>query len=481
MLGKLLFKILSLFRISSIKIRSLFKVFIESLTGKEQDFTKCSIKRAIFILSIPMILEMVMESIFSIVDIYFVSKIGSEAVALVGITESIMTIVYAIGMGINMAATAVISRRIGEQNKEKASLSAFQAIILGTFVSLIISILGFIFSKEMLSGMGLSARTINEYSSYTTIMFSTNIVIMLLFIINAIFRSAGNPSLSMRVVFIANIINIILCPCFIFGYGFFPELGVKGAAIATVIGRGLGVIYQLYILFFGHGKIKLGIKDFKIDIPILKTISRIALGGTGQIIIATASWVGLVKIIAEFGNDVIAGYTIAIRIILFVLLPAVGIANTASTLVGQNLGAGFPKRAEKSAWGCSIINMAFLGFLSILLIFFAENLIGIFSKENSIILAGAECLRIISYGFVFYGLSMVMISSINGAGDTISPTIINLICFWIIEIPLAYLLAISLNLKEQGVFYSIVIAETIIAIMSTLYFIKGKWKTIILN
>ena len=457
-------------------IKKLFKNVIEAVSGTQQDFTTGSLKRAIFLLSVPMVLEMLMESIFAIVDIFFVSKLGADAIATVGITESFITIVYSIAIGLSTATTAIVARRIGEKKHKAASIAAFQAIISGFAISLIIAIPGIIYSSEMLLLMGASEELVELYSGYTSIMLGGNVVIMLLFIINAVFRSSGDAAISMRVLWFANILNIILDPCLIFGLGPFPELGIVGAAIATTIGRGLAVIYQFYLLFNGKHRIRLSLSTLTIKFKVLIKLLRLSLGGMSQILIATSSWIFLVRIISVFGSEVIAGYTIGIRVIVFALLPSIGISNASATLVGQNLGANEPSRAEKSVWATGKINMILLGLISIVFIVYPEMFIRLFIDNQKVIESGASCLRIVSYGFVVYGLGMVIVNSFNGAGDTITPTIINLFCFWLIEIPLAYFLSITFGMNEDGVFYSIIISETLLTLSAMIIFKKGKWK-----
>lgn len=455
--------------------RALFQIK-EAIVGTERDFTQGSMWKAIILLSIPMVLEMVFEAIFAIADIFFVSKLGSDAIATVGITESLITIVYAIGIGLSMATTSIISRRTGEKDSKGASVAAFQAIIVGVVLSSLIAIPGAIFASDILSLMGANETISGEMSGYTAIMLGGNGIIMMLFIINAIFRSAGDAAISMRILLIANLLNILLDPCLIFGLGPFPELGIKGAAIATNIGRGIAVVYQFYLLFKGSRRVKLAFENFKIDFQVMKQLLRLSVGTIGQFIIATSSWIGLIFILTSFGSDVLAGYTIAIRVVILFLLPSFGISNAAGTLVGQNLGAKQPERAEKSAWAVGKVNMLYLGLIMIVFIIIPDFFITIFTDEQRVIQTGANCLRIISYGFVFYGLGMVLVNSFNGAGDTITPTKINFVCFWMIEILLAYFLAKIIGWNENGVFYSIIISETLLTIISAIIFKKGKWK-----
>jgi len=456
--------------------KKLLRDLVEAISGTEQDFTKGKLSRAILLLSIPMVLEMVMESVFAIVDIYFVSKLGPDAVATVGITESLMTLIYAIAMGLSMATTAMVSRRIGEKDKKGAGTAAFQAILTGAFVSLMIAIPGIIWAPRLLTLMGASAEMASAYSGYPAIMLGTNIVIMMLFLINAVFRSSGDAAISMRVLWMANILNVILDPCLIFGWGPFPELGIAGAAVATSIGRGIAVLYQFWLLFYGKKRVSLSRQNIRIDFGVINKLIRLSLGGIGQFMIATSSWIGLVRIISMFGSEVLAGYTIAIRLIMFSLLPSWGISNAAATLVGQNLGAKKPDRAERSAWKTGTINLLLLGFIGIIFIMFPDPFIRIFIDDPEVIQTGASCLRIISYGFLAYGFGMVMVNSFNGAGDTATPTKINFFCFWLLEIPLAYVLAMPFKMQQEGVFYAILIAETVMTISAIWLFKRGKWK-----
>jgi putative MATE family efflux protein len=456
--------------------KSFFNDVTEAVSGTEQDFTEGRLSRAIMLLSIPAVLEMIMESVFVIADIYFVSKLGADAVATVGITESMITIIYAIAIGLGTATTSVVSRRIGEKNSDQASNAAFQAILTGLTVSLLIGVPGALYAERLLEMMGSSKTIIDNMSGYTRIMLGGNVVIMMLFIINAIFRSAGDAAVAMKVLWIGNIINIILDPCLIFGLGPFPHMGVTGAAIATTIGRGTAVLVQFYLLFFGKKRIQLSFRHLIIDFKMMLKLLKLSLGTIGQNLISTSSWIALVRIISIFGSEVVAGYTIAIRIIGFTILPSWGISNASSTLVGQNLGAKKPDRAERAVWVTGYINMILLGFIGLILVLFPEPFIRVFIDNENVIKSGVLGLRIISIGFIAYGLGMVLVSSFNGAGDTSTPLKINIIAFWLIEIPLAWFLSIKAGLNEEGVFIAIVIAESIMTLISWLVFRRGKWK-----
>jgi putative MATE family efflux protein len=458
------------------KIKKMIGLMKEIMLGAEIDFTKGKISRAIFLLAVPMIAEMIMESIFVIVDIYFVSMLGTEAVTAVGLTESVMTLVFAVAVGLSVATTAIIARRIGEKKPEKASEAAFQAIVAGVIASAVIAIVGIFFSEDLLYLMGAEKEVVDIGKSYTSIMFSGNVVIMLLFIINAIFRSSGDAIISMVVLGIANILNIILDPIFIFGFGPIPGYGVQGAAIATNIGRGVAVLIQLYILFFGTRKIKLAARHVKIRIKVILDIFKLSGGSLMQNIIATTSWIILVWIMAKFGTDSVAGYTVAVRIIIFVLLPAWGMSNAAATLAGQNLGAGQAERAERSVWISGFANMIFMGVVSIFLIIFSESIIQLFQVEPSVLSVGSEGLRYFSYGFIAYALGMVLVQSFNGAGDTYTPMFINIVAFWMIEMPLAYFLALKLGFEEKGVFIAVLVSEIIMTTLGVILFKRGKWK-----
>lgn len=448
----------------------------EAIGGTDRDFTQEPLKRAMFLLAVPMVLEMMMESIFAVVDMFFVSRLGAEAVATVGITEALMTIVYAVGGGLATATTAIVSRRIGEGNHEKASSAGMQAIYAGMLVSLVIAVPGVIFAGDILEAMGGTSVMVNEMSGYTSLLLGGNVVIMMLFIINAIFRSSGDAAISMRVLFVANLINMALDPLFIRGIGPIEGLGVKGAAVATTTGRGIAVIYQIYVLFRGKRRVCPSIQQMVPDLRQMVMLMKLALGGIGQSVITTSSWILLMRIIAGFGSSVVAGYTIAIRVIVFSILPSVGLSNAASTLVGQNLGAGRPDRAQKAVYITAIANMIMMGLISVLFIVTPMTFIRLFADDGALAMQAQESLRVISYGFVFYGLGMVMTQTMNGAGDTYTPTLINLFCFWVLEIPLAWYLSRHTALHESGVYYAITFAESIMALAGLVVIRKGKWK-----
>jgi putative MATE family efflux protein len=456
--------------------RSIWTDIKEALTGTEKDFTQISLRKAVFLLSIPMVMEMVMESAFAITDIYFVSRLGTDAIATVGITESMMSIIYAIAFGISMATTALISRRIGEKNPVEAAKEGLQALITGIIISIMIAVPGMVFARQLLVLMGANNQLVEYFGAYTIIMFGGNVVIMLLFICNALFRGAGDAAIAMRVLFIANGLNIILCPLLIYGIGPFPAMGIAGAAVATNIGRGTAVAYQLYILFFKPGRVSFTGIQLEIDWKKVFHLINLSLGAIGQNLIATTSWVFLVRILSGFGSNVVAGYTVALRIVVFTLLPSWGLANAASTLVGQNLGAKQPDRAEKTVWSVARINTIIMLLFGLVLALFPGWFIGFFTNEPAMDHYGIQALRIIASGSVFYGLGMVLVQAFNGSGDTRTPGRINLIAYWGIQIPLAWILARYTGLEQNGVFLAIVIAESAMTMISYFAFKKGKWK-----
>lgn len=463
---------------SKLSIKRFFQYLKIALTGKEQSFTTGSIRRAIFMLSVPMILEMLMESTFALVDMIFVSQVSTNAIATVVLTESVITLVYAVAIGLSMAATALVARRIGENDTEGASKAGVQVIILGTVIALSIGSLGVIFPKEILGLMGGEPELIAEGYGYTRVLLGGSITVVLLFLINAIFRGAGDASIAMWLLVISNGLNIILDPIFIFGFGPVPAYGVEGAAIATTIGRGIAVIGQLMVLFFGWSRIKVTFKDFVLRADIMWNLIKVSMGGIGQFLIATSSWVFLTRIMSEFGSAVLAGYGISIRVIMFTMMPAWGMSNAAATLVGQNLGAKQPDRAEQSVWKTGKYNAIFMVLISVVYLVFAKTIVGLFKNDPEVIEAGALSLQVITAGYVFYAYGMVLIQSFNGAGDTKTPTIINFFCFWLFQLPLAYLLALELEWGPLGVYLAITIAEALIAVVAMWWFKKGRWKLV---
>ncbi len=452
--------------------KGFFSYFREALNSEHQDFTQGSIRKAVFMLAIPMILEMCMESVFAVVDIFFVSKLGAGAAATVGLTESFLTLIYSIAIGLSMAATAMVARRVGEKNPEEAAHAGAQALLLCAGVSILVSIIGLFFAADVLALMGADEQVIKMGTNYTRIMLTGNIVIMLLFLINGIFRGAGDAAMAMKSLWLANICNIILCPILI------NKFGLTGAAIATTTGRGIGVLYQLYHLLRGKSMVRIHKKHFVPDAAILKSIANIASTGTLQFIIASASWIVMARIITGFGSDAVAGYTIAIRLLIFFLMPAWGLSNAAATLVGQNLGANQPDRAEQSVWKTARYNGVFMAFVSVLFVVGAEFFVSLITRDPNVSGTAASALRIVSLGYIFYGVGMVMINAFNGAGDSRTPTWIHLFWFWIFQIPFAILLSKTLNFGPTGVFIAIVVTETCISITSVILFKRGKWKLV---
>jgi putative MATE family efflux protein len=448
----------------------------EALRGSQHDYTSGPLGRAIVLLAIPMVAEMIMESVFAVADVFWVAHLGADAVATVGLTESLLTLIYTAAMGLSIGVTALVARRIGEKNPEGASEAAVQGIALGLLVAAVIAVVAVPLAPRLLAVMGATPAVRALGSSYARVMLGGNVVILLLFLINAIFRGAGDAAIAMRVLWLANGINIALGPCLIFGVGPFPRLGVTGAAIATTIGRGTGVLYQLYRLWRGDARVSIRRAQLKLQPAVMRTMLRLSGTGTLQVFIGTASWIGLVRIISSFGSEAIAGYQIAIRIIVFALLPSWGLANAAATLVGQGLGAGQPQRAERAVWLAGFYNMLFLGAVGAAFVAFADPIVSVFTRDPAVAPVAVLCLRTISYGFLFYAYGMVLTQSFNGAGDTWTPTWINLGCFWLWEIPLAYLLARHAGLGPGGVALAVTIAFSTIAVVSALIFRLGRWK-----
>ncbi len=474
-------------------MKKLWLLMREAVSGSSRDFTSGSLGLALFLLAVPMILEMVMESIFGVVDIFFVAKLGADSVAVVGLTESLLAIVFALSIGLSVGASATVARRTGEGDSEGAARCAVHAIYLGALISLGMSIIGIAFAPHFLTALGAKPEVVALGTPFTRIMLGGNGVIVFLFLLNAIFRGAGDASVSMRVLFWANLLNIFLAPCFIYGPDIFsvlglqvpawlvgawpfPRLGVMGAAVGTTIGRGVGVLLAASFLVRPGGRITIHRDYWKVDTTILRNLVKIAAPAVLQFTIGTASWSALVRVVAGFGSEAIAGYVIGLRVIMFVLLPAAGLSNAASTLVGQNLGAGKPERAQSSVWLASWINAALLGVVGTVLLLFSRTIVGWFSTEPLVLGYGASALHIVSFGFLFYAFGMVMEGAFNGAGDTWTPTFLNLFVFWIVEIPLAYVLAYRFGLGPDGVFWAITVAFSILALLSVALFKRGNWK-----
>lgn len=462
----------------SLKIKRFFLLFRQALVGSEHNFTEGSIRKAVFLLAVPMIMEMLMESVFAVVDIFFVGKLGNEAVATVGLTESVLTLVYSVAIGITMAATALVARRVGEKNLEEAAHAGMQTILFAVVLSVVIAIVGVLSAGSILRLMGGSEKMVADNIYYTRIMFGGNIVIMLIFIINGIFRGAGDASIAMRSLWIANICNIILCPVLIYGFGPIPALGLKGAAIATTTGRGIGVVYQVYRLFIRRGLLQFEARHLRPDKALMQQIIKIGGTGTVQFLVSSASWIFLARLMAGFHEAAMAGYQIAIRLLIFFLLPAWGLSNAAATLVGQNLGAQKPDRAEQSVWTTTGYNVIFMLLVTGFFFGLGEPVVNFMNSDIQARHYALQALRIISGGYIFFGVGMVMLNAFNGAGDTRTPTLVNLICFWLVQIPLAWVLSQQTFKEPKGVFIAIIIAQFLSAGMSIYLFKKGRWKTV---
>ena len=449
----------------------------QAVRGTQQDYTEGPIARALVLLAVPMVLETLLESLFAVVDIFFVAHLGADAIATVGLTESMMSLIYAVAIGLGIGAAAIVARRTGEHDPSRASHAAGQAILLGVLVSLPISLVGLLFAPDLLRLLGGSAGVRGTGSGYTRVLLGGNAAVLLLFLINAVFRGAGDAAIAMRSLWLASGCNMVLGPLFIFGVGPFPRLGVTGAAVGTTIGRSIGVLYQVRQLARRRGRIVIRGGDFFPDVRALGSLIRLSGSGILQIFIGTASWLALIRVLAGFGSDVLAGYTVGIRVIVFALLPSWGLSNAAATLVGQNLGAKHPERAERSVWMAAYYNMWVLGSIGLLFVIFAPAIIAIFTRDPAIVPSGVGCLRIVSAGFVFYAYGMVVSNAFNGAGDTWTPTVLNVVCFWLLEVPLAWVLAKVPALGPNGVFLAIAVAFSTFALAGSLLFRRGRWKT----
>ncbi len=448
----------------------------DALRGVHHDYTDGPIGRAVLLLAVPMVLEMVMESIFAVVDVFFVSKLGADAVATVGLTESLLALVYTVAMGLAIGVTATVARRIGERDPDAAARTAVQGIVLGVGVSLAIAVAGVVYADELLRLMGASPGVLAIGTGYTRVMLGGNGVILLLFLINAAFRGAGDAAIAMRVLWTANLLNIVLAPSLIFGFGPLPELGVTGAAVGTTIGRGTGVLLQLWFLTRPGRRVHVAQRHVVVDPALMWRLVRLSGSGMLQVLIATASWIGLVRVLATFGSSALAGYTIGIRIILFALLPSWGLSNAAATMVGQALGARKPERAERAVWIAGRYNVAFLGVVGLIFVIGAPWIVRLFTQDAAVVPVATACLRIVALGFPFYAYGMVLTQSFNGAGDTWTPTLLNLVCFWCFEIPVAWLLARELGFGPTGAFIAIAVAFSLIAVLSAILFRRGWWK-----
>ncbi len=447
-----------------------------AVVGETRDYTSGSIARAIFLLAVPMVLEMSMQSVFAVVDVFFVGRLGADPVAVVGMTDSLLTLIFGVSMGLSMATTAMVARRIGERDPAAAAETASQAIVLGVLISLAAAVPAIVFAPELLRIMGAEPHLAEIGWRFTAITLGSNITVMLLFVINAAFRGAGDAAIAMRALWLANMANIVLDPIMIFGWGFFPAMGLEGAAVATAVGRALGVLYQLRRLGIGSGGLKLTRAQVRLKPALMRRLLRISVAGMFQFLIGTASWLGVMRILATFGGAALAGYTIAVRVIVFALLPSWGMGNAAATLVGQNLGADRPDRAERSVWITGFTNMVFLGVVGVLFMLYARPVVEIFSSDGAVVAMGVDCLRIVSFSYVFLAFGMVTVQAFNGAGDTATPTAINLFCYWLVQIPLAYVLAIPVGLGPRGVFFAICVGQAVLAVTGVVCFRRGSWK-----
>jgi putative MATE family efflux protein len=454
---------------------SLWQSIREALRGSHQDYTKGSLNRSILLLAIPMVLEMVLESLFAVVDVFWVSRLGADAIATVGLTESVLTLVFAVGMGLGMSATAMVARRIGEKDPEGAAISAVQAIFLGLLLSVALGVPFFLFAPHVLGLMGASPAIVATGVNYTRIALGGSGVVMMLFLNNAIFRGAGDAAIAMRLLWVSNILNLILDPCLIFGLGPFPKLGVTGAALATFSGRSVGVLYQFYRLAKGTERIHILTRHMRLRGTVLWRLVRVSIAGILQFLISQASWIGLVRIVSLFGAPALAAYTIGIRIVIFAILPSWGLSNAAATLVGQNLGAGHPDRARKAVWRTGLWNVIFLGSVGIVFIVFAPGIIGLFTQDPAVVGDAIACLRIFSCGNMAFAYGMVMLAAFNGAGDTLTPTYVNLFGFWVLEIPLAWTLAMHTAMRVNGVFVAVVVAQSVVVLIGVMLFRRGRW------
>lgn len=448
----------------------------QALSGGDIDYTRGSVGNSVVLLAIPMMLEMSMESLFAIVDIWFVAGLGPDAVAAVGLTEAVLTLVYAVAIGASMGTTALVSRCVGAGDLPGARTAAAQTLWLGAALALVIAAPGVLYAEEILRLMGAEASVVEQGAGYTAVMLGGSVTILFLFLVNAIFRGAGDATIAMRSLMLANGLNIVLDPCLIYGWGPFPEMGVTGAAVASTIGRGVGVLYQLYCLARGGARVRLDASCLALVPAVLLRLVRVSAGGVSQFLIATSSWIVLMRLVAPYGSAAVAGYTIAIRILAFTLLPAWGLANAAATLVGQNLGAAQPQRAEQAVWYAARFNAVVLIAVALVCLGWTPQVIGLFSDNPAVLAYGVSCLRIAAFGYGFYAVGMVVVQAFNGAGDTDTPTLINFGCFWLLQLPLAYALSRGAALGPDGVFLAMLAAESLVAVVAVLAFRRGTWK-----
>jgi putative MATE family efflux protein len=451
----------------------------EALRGSEHDYTRGPIGRSILLLAIPMVLEMALESVFAVTDVFFVGRLGPDAVAAIGLTESMLTLIYALAMGLGIGTTAVVARRIGEKDREGAANAAVQAILLGVLGALLLGSLGVAFAPRLLALMGASPEVLRTGSGYTRVMLGGEATIVLIFVINAVFRGAGDAAIAMRVLWLANAINIVLGPCFIFGLGPFPELGVTGAAVATTIGRGTGAVYAISRLLRPGSRVAVCRRHLGLDLGVMRTVARLSGSGAFQSIVGMASWIGLVRIVATFGSQALAGYTIGIRLVVFAILPSWGLSNAAATMVGQSLGARDPDRAERSVWRTCLYDLAFLSLIGLVFVVFARPIVSAFTADPEVLESGTSCLRIVAAGFPFYAYGMVLSQSFNGAGDTMTPTLLNLFVFWLWELPLAWGLSVVFGMGPAGCFLAVAIAFSTLAVAAAAIFRRGRWKKVV--
>jgi MATE family, multidrug efflux pump len=454
----------------------IFASMREAIMGTQQDFTEGSLGRAILLLAAPMVLEMCMESLFGVVDVFWVARLGADAITTVGLTETVLTLLFAVALGLSMAATAMVARRIGEKDEAAAGVVAAQALAVGLIVSTVTGVLGFFFAPHLLGLMGASDNVIRIGANYTRVILSGSVTIFMIFLINAVFRGAGDATTAMRALWIANAVNICLNPFLIFGIGPFPRMGVTGSAVGTTIGRGVGVLFQLWMLTSGRGRVRVRRSQMRLDFEVMMRLVRLSLGGTFQYLVQMASWIGVVRIMSAFGSAAVAANTLGIRIVVFAILPSWGMSNAAATLVGQNLGAGKPERAERAVWRTGFYNMLFLGAVGVVFITFAGPIVRVFTSDPAVVPLAIDCLRYLSYGYISYAYGMVVVAGFNGAGDTLTPTVLNLIAFWACEIPVAYVLAFPAGMGPRGVFISVVVGDSLLALLAVLWFRRGRWK-----